>query len=91
MNSREYSILQTLSGNIKDSEIYWYKNRPYKILTESKIKLHGEWQDVTIYICLYDNEDGSIWVRPSGEYDLLFEIKRPENPYFGPKTKSITE
>ena len=96
MSLREYSILKTLSKNIQDSEIYWYKNRPYKILTTSKIKWpnqfgEDEWVDVVIYICLYENEDGMIWVRQDTIFDHLFTTKRPENPYLGPKVKSITE
>lgn len=79
-----------LSANIKSSEIYWYKNRPYKILYESKIKNFGEWTPITVYMCLYDNEHGMIWARETIDFDRMFTTKRPENPYFGPKAKSLT-
>ena len=89
MNSREYQILQNLSVNIRASETYWYKNRPYKILQETAIKEGGEWVPVVIYICLYDNSDGKIWIRKTDEFDKKFSSTRPENPYYEPKVSSL--
>lgn len=54
---------------------YWYKDKPYKILTKSKIKLGGEWQDVIIYKTKYKNPDGKIWVRLESEFIGLFKTK----------------
>jgi hypothetical protein len=52
--------------------VYYYKNKPYKILYKSKIKLKGEWKPCVIYKCLYKNPDGLIWVRDHKEFFELF-------------------
>ncbi len=53
---------------------YKYKERPYKILHESKIKIGGTWIDVIVYQCLYENPDGMIWVREKEEFFKLFTV-----------------
>jgi len=58
---------------------YHYKNKPYKIFTETKVKINGEWIDCTIYLTLYDNEDGWIWVRTTDEFTNLFKISEFED------------
>lgn len=75
---------------------YWYKNKPYRVLYESRIKTQGipdliasidimahtifldsklEWIDVVIYECLYENPDGTIWVREKKQFYELFKQK----------------
>ena len=42
---------------------YYYKERmdkPYRIVTESKMKISNLWIDVVIYEALYENKDGQI-------------------------------
>ncbi len=51
---------------------YSYKDKPYEIVSESKIKIGGTWIDVVIYKCLYENPDGMIWVREKKEFFSLF-------------------
>lgn len=51
---------------------YKYKERPYKIIHESKIKIGGTWIDVVVYECLYENKDGMVWVREKEEFFKLF-------------------
>lgn len=54
-------------------KIYYYKDKPYRILRQSKIKWNGQWHDVIIYECLYDNMEGDWWVRPEEEFFNLFK------------------
>jgi len=59
--------------------IYYYKERmdkPYRIVTESKMKISNLWIDVVIYEALYENKDGQIWVREKGSF---YELFKPEN------------
>ena len=81
--------MRDLSVNIRASDIYWYKDRPYKILYETVIKEGDIWIPVVIYVCLYDNSDGNIWVRKTDEFDKKFSSIMPENPYYGPKPSSL--
>jgi len=52
---------------------YTYKDKPYIILHESKYKDKGVWKEVIIYMCLYPNPDGDIWVREKEEFFKLFK------------------
>ena len=52
---------------------YSYKEKPYKILYETKIKIGGTWIEAIVYECLYDNPDGKIWVREKQEFFNLFK------------------
>jgi len=52
--------------------IYYYKDKPYKILYESKIKISEIWIDCIIYECLYENPEGMIWVREKNQFFKLF-------------------
>lgn len=56
-------------------KLYFYKDKPYTILTESKFKMLGTWVDVVIYMCQYQNDDGMIWVREKKEFYDLFKEK----------------
>lgn len=53
--------------------IYYYKDRPYSIVRELKIKLNGSWVDIVEYKCEYDNPDGTYWARLKEEFYNLFE------------------
>jgi len=55
--------------------VYTYKDKPYKILYESKIKIGGTWIDVIVYECQYENSDGMIWVREREEFFKLFTVR----------------
>jgi len=52
--------------------IYTFKQKPYYIFQESKMKINGEWIDCVIYKTLYHNPDGELWVRSSEEFFSLF-------------------
>jgi len=54
--------------------IYEYKNKKYRIFSESKMKLDGVWEDCIIYQTLYHNPDGWIWVRTKEEFFKLFTV-----------------
>lgn len=51
-------------------------DKPYRIVTESKMKISNLWIDVVIYEALYENKDGQIWVREKGSF---YELFKPEN------------
>lgn len=55
--------------------IYYYKDRPYSIVRELKIKINGNWIDIVEYKCEYDNPDGTYWARLKEEFYNLFEKK----------------
>lgn len=54
-------------------EIYYYKDKPYKILYESKVKIEDVWHPCIVYECLYDNPDGKIWIRIKDSFFNLFK------------------
>lgn len=54
-------------------KIYTFKNKPYKIFTETKVKINGVWVDAIIYQTLYVNKDGVFWVRTKQEFFELFK------------------
>jgi hypothetical protein len=54
-------------------KIYYYKEKPYKIFCNSKIKINNIWEDVVIYECLYENPDGKYWVRFNDDFYSLFK------------------
>lgn len=60
-------------------DIYEYKGKQYRIFSESKMKVDGEWIDCIIYQTLYYNEDGWIWVRSRDEFFKLFELKNKDD------------
>ena len=64
-------------------DIYEYKGKPYKILMNSWMK-YGSWLECVIYMCLYENPDGMIWVREKEEFHRLFKKIEDENPYSSP-------
>ena len=47
-------------------------DKPYLKLFESKIKIGGVWSPCVIYLCLYINKDGMIWVRESEDFKQNF-------------------
>lgn len=58
--------------------LYEYKGKHYTIVCESKIKLNGEWVDVVVYRCAYENPDGMEWVRFKEEFYSLFTLIIPK-------------
>jgi hypothetical protein len=54
---------------------YYFKDKPYAIICESKMKISELWIDVVIYETLYDNPEGRVWVREKGQFYKLFERK----------------
>ena len=61
--------------NVTPEHIYYYKDKPYFIVTESKMKIEGVWYPCIIYQCLYENPDGMIWVRKTEDFFELFKKK----------------
>lgn len=57
-----------------NDDIYYYKDKAYKIFQVSKMKIGGTWIDVVIYVCQYENKDGGIWVREREEFFNLFKL-----------------
>lgn len=58
-----------------NNEIYYYKDKPYKIFAESSIKLNNKWEKIIIYECQYDNPEGMLWVRLKNDFFELFKPK----------------
>lgn len=56
-------------------KVYEYKGNPYRIFSETKVKIDGKWVDAIIYQTLYPNSDGWIWVRTKEEFFSLFKEK----------------
>jgi hypothetical protein len=70
--------------------VYYYKDKPYKIVSEIKFKASGileifgvvdvvvgdnEWVDIVIYETLYNNPDGKTWARTKKQFYELFKTK----------------
>ena len=53
--------------------IYYFKGNPYRIFSETKVKIDGIWIDAIIYQALYVNKDGIFWVRTKKEFFELFK------------------
>lgn len=66
---------------MKKEKIFYFKDKPYRIVSESKIKIwdtHGiiyRWEPVVVYECLYDNTEGTIWVRFYDDFYNNFKLK----------------
>ena len=56
--------------------IYEYKGKPYRIFSETKVKIKGVWIEAIIYQTLYVNKDGVFWTRTKEEF---FELFKPIN------------
>lgn len=56
-------------------KIYRHKktNKPYLKIKSTKVKINGVWTDSTIYLCLYLNSDGMIWVRTEEDFKNNFK------------------
>lgn len=62
--------------------IYYYKGKPYSIVTESKMKIGELWIDVVIYQTEYENSDGTIYVREKNSfYKLFYTIPEVSNNF----------
>lgn len=48
-------------------------NKPYIKLKNTKIKINGIWETAIIYMCLYWNKDGMIWVRLENDFKQNFK------------------
>ena len=48
-------------------------NKPYLKLKTTKIKIDGIWTDGIVYLCLYRNLDGMIWVRTQEDFKNNFK------------------
>ena len=47
--------------------------KPYLSLFKTQIKLDGNWSPCIIYMCLYWNKDGMIWVRKEEDFNQNFK------------------
>ena len=56
------------------NRIYEFKGKQYNLLLETKIKIDDEWVDGIIYMCLYYNPDGMVWVRTKEEFFEKFKL-----------------
>lgn len=61
---------------------YWFKDKPYKLLFHTQIKIGDEWVPGVIYMALYENHDGQFWVRTTKDFYEKFKTK----PHAIPKT-----
>ena len=48
-------------------------NKPYLKLLNTKIKINGVWVKGVIYLCLYINKEGMIWVRTEEDFKKEFK------------------
>lgn len=61
--------------------IYRHKtnNKLYLRLLNLQIKLDGTWVDATLYMCLYYNRKGMLWVRVKEDFNNNFrKVKIPK-------------
>lgn len=63
---------------MKTYSVYYYKDKPYRVLHLSSIKLDDKWIPCVVYACMYSNPDGVIWVRTKKEFEELFKVKALE-------------
>ncbi len=57
-----------------------YKNKPYEVLGVAR---HSETLEyLVVYRCLYDNPDGTLWVRPYNMFVETVEIDGKKMPRF---------
>ena len=47
-------------------------NKTYLKLFTTKVKIGGLWVPAIIYVCLYWNKDGMIWVRTKKDFEQNF-------------------
>lgn len=60
--------------DILNNNFTWYfKGKPYKIFSTTKIKIGDEWVDGIIYETLYDNPEGTHWVRTREDFLSRFK------------------
>lgn len=71
----QYHIALYYIEEVAPEDIYYYNDKPYCVMEETKMKIEGVWVDCVIYQCLYENPDGMIWVRPKGLFYELFKKK----------------
>lgn len=60
--------------------MYYHKGKPYRIISYNKVKIDEQWKDCIIYECMYDNPDGSTWVRTKDDFDKNFTLVSENNP-----------
>jgi hypothetical protein len=48
-------------------------NKPYLKVLKSKAKINGIWSPCIIYLCLYWNKDGMLWVRLEDDFNQNFK------------------
>lgn len=46
--------------------------KPYLKLFKTKTKINGQWENSIVYLCLYLNKDGMIWVRTIEDFNKNF-------------------
>ncbi len=47
--------------------------KPYIKLWSTKVKINGVWIPAVIYMCLYYNKDGIIWVMTKEDFENNFK------------------
>lgn len=47
-------------------------NKPYLRLLRSKVKINNIWTPCVVYMCLYLNKDGMVWVRLEDDFNKNF-------------------
>ncbi len=68
-------------GDIKIGGLYQhYKGKNYRVLNLVKHSETLEW--LVYYECLYDNDEGSFWVRPLGMFCETVEVNGQIVPRF---------
>lgn len=60
----------TFNGN--NMRFFKYKNKRYLKLFNTKIKIDGIWVDGIIYLALYKNTDGYLYVRTKDNFNKTF-------------------
>ena len=53
-------------------KFFKYKNKRYLKLFNTKIKLDNVWVDGIIYLALYKNKDGYLYVRTKDNFNKTF-------------------
>jgi len=69
--------------------IYTFKDKPYRIFSDTKIKINDDWVDGIIYECLYKHPNGRYFVRTKEEFFTRFKPIKDSNAFCKSECKRV--
>lgn len=58
-----------------DKTTYYYKDKPYQIITRGMMKINDVWLDSVTYMTMYDHPDGKVFTRPYADFIKNYKPK----------------